>query len=564
MKKINVLIFLFLAFKITKAQDLQQMAKAKPFDVHGNLSIQTQVYSIDGAAARQPWNSYIISGAPTISIYGFQLPFTFLFSNNQRDFRQPFNQIGVSPQYKWLKLHAGYRSISFSQFGMAGHVILGGGVELNPGKFRFGVLYGRSNKAVAEDTTKNISQNLNSINYPAYKQMLFATKIGIGTASNFFDLYVVKGKDDVSSLPNKPVKTEVLPAENLVIGVMHKFSFFKKKLEWQSEAAGSAFTRDVTAPSFDLSSVKNVDLISKVMTPNLSTVLYTAIESQLKYKHKYFTTGLKCRRIEPDYKSMGAYFFQTDLQQFTGNFSTRLFKNKLSFNGSMGIQSDNVAKKKLATTQRNIYSAAANYQLNQHFGVDVNFSNYGTAQKSGTKTLSDTSKINQISNSFTIAPHYMFQQKNLAHNFFLIIGNQSLNDRNKFTSNYTEMNMLFSNFNYSLMNIDKKINYNFGLNYSRSSTSESKIELQGATVGLGKTWLKDKMNTDFSLNVNSTKFNSEANGFTTTASLGSNYSLSKKHSFRMQLNWLINNSKNAAAGNSFNEFTAMVQYRFNF
>ena len=38
------------------------------------------------------------------------------------------------------------------------------------------------------ENEKNISNNLNSITYPAYKQMLFAAKIGYGTASNFFDL----------------------------------------------------------------------------------------------------------------------------------------------------------------------------------------------------------------------------------------------------------------------------------------------------------------------------------------------------------------------------------------
>ena len=360
------------------AQDLQQITKAKPIALHGNLLLQQQLYSIQGAAPRQPWNAYIISGSPVLSVYGFQLPFTFTFSNNQRDFRQPFNQIGVSPTYKWLTLHIGYRNISFSQFGLAGQTILGGGIELKPKKIRFGLMYGRSQKAVAEDTTKSIQQNLNSINYPAYKRMVLATKIGIGTDANHFDLFMVKGKDELNSLPYKPLKTEVLPAENLVIGVAHKFSFLKNKIEWQSEAAASAYTRDITASVVDLSSVKYASTIKNVMPPNLSTVLYSAIESQAKYKHKLFSIGAKYRRIEPDYKSMGAYFFQTDVEQYTGNFSTRLFKNKINFNGSAGVQKDNVANKKVATTQRNIYSAAANYQLNQHFGVDLNYSNYAS------------------------------------------------------------------------------------------------------------------------------------------------------------------------------------------
>ncbi|MEY4876049.1 MAG: hypothetical protein RL708_1198, partial [Bacteroidota bacterium] len=378
MKKSILFIVLFIPSIFVFAQDIQQMTKAKPIELHGNLLLQGQLYSINGAPARQPWNAYLISGSPTLSIYGFQLPFTFTFSNTQRDFRQPFNQIGVSPQYKWLTLHAGYRNVSFSQFGLAGQTILGGGIELNPKKFRFGVMYGRAQKAVAEDTTKTIQQNLNSINYPTYKRMVLAAKIGLGTNSNFVDINFVKGKDDVKSLPYKPIKTEVLPSENLVVGLTHRFTMFKKHVEWNSEVAASIFTRDISVPKFDSSDFKFADKVNKITTINLSTVAYTAAESQIKFKNKYFSTGLKYRRVEPDYKSMGAYYFQTDLEQYTGNLSTRLFKNKLSFNGSIGIQKDNVAKKKLATTQRNIYSTAINYNLNQHFGIDFNLSNYGT------------------------------------------------------------------------------------------------------------------------------------------------------------------------------------------
>ena len=546
------------------SQDLEQIKKQKPFTITGGVNLQGQIYSMGGAPPRQPWNSYVLSGTPTLNVYGIQLPFSFTLSNNQRDFRQPFNQIGVSPMYKWMKIHAGYRSVTFSQFGLAGHMILGGGFEMTPKKFRLSVMYGRSNKAVAEDTTKTISQNLNSINYPAYKQMLLAVKMGVGTANNFFDLYFLKGKDDTTSLKVKPQKTEVLPGENFVLGFVHKFSFFKNKLDWQSEAAGSVFTRDQSMMKYDLSTVKQADLIRKIMIPNYSTTFYTAIESQVKYKHKYFSVGGKYRRIEPDYKSMGAYFFQSDLEQMTGTFTAKLFKSKLNLNGSYGIQNDNISRKKVATTQRNIYSIVVNYILNKHFGIDFNVSNYGTAQRAGTKSLSDTNRINQISNSYTVTPHFFFQKGNKAHSILLILGNQTLNDRNTFTSNYSEMSMIFGNLNYSLSDIEKKTAYLFGLNYNQSTTISGEISMMGATVGTSRSFLKDKLSSDFNLVGNITQFNGVSNGFLTTLSSGNNYTITKKQSVRLQLNWLINQSKNTAAGKSFNEFTGMIQYRYNF
>jgi len=39
----------------------------------------------------------------------------------------------MSPYYKWITIHVGYRNINYSQFTLAGHTILGAGIELHPG-----------------------------------------------------------------------------------------------------------------------------------------------------------------------------------------------------------------------------------------------------------------------------------------------------------------------------------------------------------------------------------------------------------------------------------------------
>ncbi len=565
LRKGVIFFILFCCIHSAFTQDLSQIRKARPFEMHGQLSLQRLIYRMQGAPDRVPGSYYFLSCNSVISIYGFSLPFSFISGNGQQEFRQPLNQIGFSPQYKWLKLHAGYRSISFSQFGMAGHIIFGGGVEMNPGKFRFTALFGRSNKAVPEDTSKTIVNNLNSINYPSYRQMLMAVKLGWGTQHNFVDLYCVKGRDDEKSLPAKPTQAEVLPGENLVLGIMHKFSFFKNKVEWQSELASSIFTRDVTLPGYDLSNIPYNKVINKIMTPNVSTVLYTAMESQLKYRHRLYTIGGKYRRVEPDYKSMGAYFFQTDLEQITANLNTRLLNNKVNLNGSAGIQKDNVVEKKLATTQRNIYSLNINYHVSKNLGIDLNYSNYGTAQKPGTKSLSDTSRINQISNSITVSPHYfLLEEDKRSHNFFFIAGKQNLHDRNIHTSNYTEMEMLFSNFNYSLGLLASKWTYNGGLNYSRNFSNYSLLELYGANAGIGKTLVNDKMNLDLNMAYNNTRYKGLSNGYVYNFYFNYGYQINKLNNIKMQISYLINRSANEEAGKSFKEFSLQAQYILTF
>jgi hypothetical protein len=72
------------------------------------------------------------------------------------------------------------------------------------------------------------------------------------------------------------------------------------------------------------------------------------------------------------------------------------------------------------------------------------------------------------------------------------------------------------------------------------------------------------MNTDVSVSLNNSSFNNASNGLVVNASANCSYMVSKHHSFRTNILWLNNQSKNIAAGNSFNEFTFMVQYNFVF
>ena len=76
------------------------------------------------------------------------MPFSLTWYNHSKkgSFYQPFNQFGISPTYKWLKVHLGYRNLTFSEFTLSGYTFLGAGVEATPGKFRFGAVYGKFNQ----------------------------------------------------------------------------------------------------------------------------------------------------------------------------------------------------------------------------------------------------------------------------------------------------------------------------------------------------------------------------------------------------------------------------------
>src|SRR5208283_2880744 len=123
------------------SQNMEGIGKQKPVTLTGGMMAQIIFYNANGISGDRQPISYIFTGSPTIDLYNtVTIPFIFTYSEQERLLRQPFNQFGISPKYKWITLHVGYQNLNYSQFTLAGHTILGAGVDLTPGIFRFGFI----------------------------------------------------------------------------------------------------------------------------------------------------------------------------------------------------------------------------------------------------------------------------------------------------------------------------------------------------------------------------------------------------------------------------------------
>jgi len=112
------------------AQDLSQVGRKGGVSLTGGLSAFGALYTTDLGDPRMAPLTWGLSGRLNVNIYEVQLPFSFIFSEKERDFRQPFNQFGVSPRYKWITAHIGHRTMQMSELTMSGQRFLGGGLEL--------------------------------------------------------------------------------------------------------------------------------------------------------------------------------------------------------------------------------------------------------------------------------------------------------------------------------------------------------------------------------------------------------------------------------------------------
>ena len=543
------------------SQNLETIAKEKPFKYSGSIQAEIGGYAAAGIPDRRNNFLWSLSGNPTFSLYGINIPFSFIISDQQKNFRQPFDQFGLSPYWKWITVHGGFRNLTYSNYTLAGHTFLGIGIDLMPKLFRFSAMYGRFQKAVPEDTTANPANSLSQYSYPAYKRRGYAFRIGFGKENNYVDLIFLKAKDDSSSIPYKPVKQLVLPGDNAVIGLNSTVTIIKK-ITIKFDGAVSALTKDLTAADYNLEDVPLHKLVGFLVKPKSSTTISYALETSVKYASKPFTISARYQRVAPEYESFGAYFIQSDMERITVSPGFVVAKNKLRVNGSFGWQHDNLFKQKLATTKRIIGSANIDYQANATFGMTLQYSNFGTSQSPGSKSLNDTAKIDQISHSIVFVPRVLLLKKDnkLMHNIVLTSSFQILNDKNKLNSTSYEMKTLNNNVNYLFGYLPKKINTNIGFNTNYTITAAAKMLSFGFTTGIANTFAKDKLNSSVQYTWNKNYLNSSSNGYTMQANVVLTYAPVNHHSLSLDMSLTNNKSIDTTINPSFTEFTGLVRY----
>lgn len=558
MKRVKLIFFLLLTscFAVY-AQDVEQLIKQKPFTINGNIGLGLGTYNASGIPARQRNFSYLFSGAPTLSLYGVSFPFSVVVSDQQRGFTQPFNQYGISPNYKWITVHAGWQSLQWSPYTLAGYNFLGGGVELNPGKLRFGFIFGRFNKAIEENPLliTTFSQT------PAYRRTGFSTKIGWGTERNHVDLILLNGKDQVSSLKNKTTSFNLTPSENLVLGISSKFSFFKHFI-FDIETSASLYTRNLLADSVKNLQLDKVDFIRSLITLNASTQLLTAGHTSLGYQGKNYNLLVKYKRIDPDFKSMGAYYFENDVQNYTIEGGLKLLKGLMQVNGTFGLQNDNLLNDKAYQSNRKIGSVNANYNK-PNYGIDIRYANYGITQDRGLNPVVDTLRVAKTNHNLNAMLRYSIQDTTTTHNFILSGNIQSLVDLNTFTSAKSLSNSKTANFSYQLSFPSNGLNFSTSVNYTVADIYLGHTVFFGPSISAGKSFFSGKLGLNAAISYQKQKNNSIDAGNILNGNLNGSFKINKRNGANLSLNFLKSNSKDISLP-SFKEIYSNISLSHSF
>ena len=562
-RHIAILALLLFVFQ-AHAQNLENIGKTKPFSISGGVSSRLVFYNADGIPERRDPFGYVLGGNVNIGIYELYLPFSFTYSNQGTSYGQPFNQFGVSPTYKWATLHLGYRNVTHSSFTLAGHQMLGVGFDLNPGKLRLGFMYGRLRRAVqyipppdslSLDTLLQV-QPIPVADDPVYKRSGWSAKVGYGDNNNFIDVILFKAADDPSSISDDSVKQAVRPAENAVIGINARKMFFNK-LSVYFEGAVSAYTRDQEA--VEEGSGSDSISLSRLFKPfipiNSATYYYRAVKSGLNYSHAKFNVQAEYQRIDADYQSMGAYFFNNDIESFSVTPVVYFFQSKVIATMGFVHQRDNLSGKKYATTRRTIPRINLSINPNYRYGFDIGYQDMKTNQTSGMVELTDSTRMHMSNPGITLGARYNIIDSLRTHTFMIMLNRFELRDRNLTTQPFSQYTASIVNFNYSFYRVKSALGLNASFTSNKLDSNNGINESFGVALGSTKGFADNK----YMLNVSwSANFADLGDSHSANAGL----SFSPGGGFSATVNLIYLTVK--YPGSEFNEFTGFIEGRYNF
>ena len=400
---IPILLFLIVSNSLL-SQDFSNMEKKDLVKLSGALSLNSTFYL--GSAERPPF-FWQMSGNLNIVTPLFTIPISLTLSQQQKfsfnDFfdsqskaaAQPFNQFGMSPKYKSVTSHIGYRSLKFSEFSLSGNQFMGLGLDINPkDKFvKLKLVYGRFAKAIDTIVPGNLSKT--------FERWGYGINTIIGTEKNNLGFLLFKAKDIKTSISGFDTLVTSKPADNLILGITTKQKI-SKNLTFEGEIDWSAYTYDTRKTDTKLEGYTYLNNLGSLFYANNSSSLSKAMLWNLNYKKDKLNLKFGYRRVDPDYRTMGSVYLNNDFEDLTGNIKYKFFAGKMGFAFTSGLQRNNLNNDKTSETLRLISSVNSNYSPKDNkWNLNIGFSNFNSKSTMTAINLgvSDTMRFAQVTKS---------------------------------------------------------------------------------------------------------------------------------------------------------------------
>jgi hypothetical protein len=269
------------------------------------------------------------------------------------------------------------------------------------------------------------------------------------------------------------------------------------------------------------------------------------------------------KRIEPNYRTLGAYYFGTDIENVTLSPTLNLLRGKLNLALSVGRQHDNLNNKKLATTTRTVGSTSLSWNPGNAFGIDAQYANYSTSQNSSILVLNDTSIVENVSQDFTLSPRFMFTQGGNTHSVYLSLSYQRFVDHNPIISVFSNANTRNLNISYSWH--PKRLGLTLGVagNLTKNETGSFHSDVVSGNLSCGGRFFNRALSWNLGLGLTSNDFEGSGTNDSFAGNLRISYTIRRLQTFSLSIG-NISQRQRISTRRSFSELTIQLTYSSRF
>ncbi|MEL6538239.1 MAG: hypothetical protein AAFQ98_22660 [Bacteroidota bacterium] len=550
-------------------QNLDAIGKGDALSVSGGVAINQIVYAMSGMEQRRQPYSFYASGNLSLSLYGWSVPLSFSYSNQQFSFQQPFNQYSLHPTYKWITGHFGYNSMSFSPYTLAGHTFLGAGIDANPGNWNVSAMYGRLLKAVVPDSTAGTE------NDAAFQRMGYGFKAGYNQSGHQVHLIVFAAEDDPTSIPIIPETNELLPQQNLVVSLGGATQLFSS-LTLNAEYAISGITRDIRSPeSTGNNAYSFFGIWGPVYTQRVTSAYYDAFKSGLTYQGKAFSVGAAYERIDPGYRTLGAYYFNNDLENTTLNGATAFWGGRINVSGNVGRQRDDLNEEKTSSLRRTVGSINVGVAASERVNISGSYSNFTTFTNIRSQFVDinqltpfdnlDTLNFTQISQNASLNASFVLSAaEESRQNLSVSMSFQDAADEQGGVEQASGSQFYTANAAYSVSLPAQNLNGSASMNYNQNIAGETTTITLGPTVSASTSFFEKQLRTSLSTSWNASISESTLLNPVFNVRGNASYTLLEKHNLNLSLAVVNRSGSSESGAQAFSEFTGTLGYSYNF
>lgn len=551
-------IIIFFNLPELNSQDISAFKKSKPVKVNGSFNGSASYFN-SGQNSNSPFG-YNMGASLNFNFFNiFQVPLNFAYSDYQTSFSTTsFKRFGISPSYKWIKLHGGYRSFSISQYLASGSTILGGGLELSPKNFNLLVFGGELKENYTIE--QNSFPELENYDIKFYKRMMYGIKLSFGKPQNRISLMGFKSKDKINSgSTDTLLKYKYYPKENFGFGIETNNTFFKI-VTLQTNIATSVNTPNAFGDSLetDINTQKWLNRIKIITSVNNTSRYAFAYDAKLGVRINKFNIGLKYQHIDPFFSSIGVSFLQQNIENYLIDLNGNFLKGKFSFFANSGIQYYNNSGFTGQRQRKLALSANLNWNLNEKINLNAGYNNFVQNSDPKISEIVDSFRITTNNSGFNGSLNYKPAKKS-PHLLSLYFSDQQFDlvNGDVITSSSSSIN---SNLNYKYSS-KNKWTFGGGLQFQKTSITGAYATqrygiLLNASIPLIKN-LNFRTNSGFRFNTT----DNTKDGFVFNFGSNLDWTIAKSHKITFSSSWMLRKTTKLK---SKNEYRMRLGYNFYF